>query len=158
MEIKLQLSLRDEKHKDDINYLLGELIPEIVDFYKNFDIDVDKVIYNSELNFAQKTSIFFEVSSKKDGPTPVLKINISELGSGYKKPSTRNFSANINFLDVTKQVQHLLYSLMDKSTMIMIRDIEGDNPKLKIKTVIDDALKQTSEILQILKTLDLFIF
>lgn len=156
IERKLEL-LRDSKHEDDINMLLDNLTPLLVNFFAAFEASISKIIYDSTKNFGEKTVINFEIQSKKR--FPILTLEISQLGSGYLPPSRRSISAVTSF-NADRKIKDFIYTTYGLSSLIMLgrdnnREIKQEE---KLKLLLDDIKIKSIEFLDLVDAIALFDF
>jgi hypothetical protein len=148
MKKDFRLSIKDDTHHhDDVTLLVDAIIPFMVEFYKEFEITISGIKYDSQLNWSQKTSITAEFIN----PPPVfpeLVIDISELGSGYLPPSRRMFTARVKMRGFSKKEETFLWKEFQTSTLSEQIRKEGNNPAVKLRSIIDDAIEIGKETLR----------
>jgi len=158
MEIQTKLSFLDNKHHiEDIDALMKELEPEIINFYERFSVRVDKLIYNSTLKLEQQTKISCVISSLKE-IYPELEIEVSMLGSGYLSPSSRKFSGKITFKGVSSEMRNFIYTNLNISTLLLTETFEGKSPTEKFKKINNVLKPQIERVFGAIKAYDYFSF
>lgn len=142
MNIELKLSELDEKqNKSDINALINDIEPIMSNFFKNYNIEIVSIEYNSLLtHMFEKTEITFVTTISK-GLYPDVKINISDLGKSYLKPSERIFRGVFFMKGLSNEFADKIYSTEKISRLIFVED-KNKSPINKIKKIIKLAKKE----------------
>lgn len=159
MKKNFRLSGSDENrgYRDEIEKMVDEILPLVEDFYRQFDVIVKEVTYDSTKEFGRKTIIKFDVESK--GLYPDFKIEVSMLGSAFLSPKERRFNGVFILKGIASTFSDYLYTEKGVSPIISVYDVDDRRSVVnKLTRIFNDAKEKLDEWNSYRIANDIFLF
>ena len=156
MEKSFVLSETDKnQYVEEIEKMIDDIIPTIIDFYNKFGIIVKGIKYNSTLEFGGTTKITFDIETDKF--YPLLMITVSRLGSAFKSPSERELSGTFVMKGINSDLANMMFTDHGINQILMVKSKKGTMIN-KVKDLISQVSDKVDVWNGFADAADIFVF